>query len=127
MITHAGAISGSSISSIGSISGASITSTGSISGVGLTCSNMTVTGAGGLSVTYGGATNASISNSGALTCASITTSGTITPGGNTVLTTTYDPFYCAGQVNSSGNVVCSTGRLSFTVTQHAPGYLLDNV
>ena len=48
---------------------------------------MAITGAGGLSVTYGGTTNASISNSGALTCASITTSGTITSGGNAVLTT----------------------------------------
>ena len=48
---------------------------------------MALTGAGGLSVTYSGATNASITNSGALTCASTTSSGTITSNGNTVLTT----------------------------------------
>ena len=82
---------------------------------------MTVAGASGFSVTYGGATNASVSNSGVLTCASISTSGTITSGGNAVLTTTYNPFYCACQVNSSGNLVCSTGSVSFTSTQHSTG------
>ena len=71
---------GSSISSIGAISGASITSTGSISGVCRTCSNMTVTGASGLSVTYGGTTNASITSAGALTCASASVQGNIISG-----------------------------------------------
>ena len=41
--------------------------------------------------------------------------------GNYVLASTYNPFYCAGQVNSSGNSVCSTGRYSFTSAQHSTG------
>ena len=47
---------------------------------------MTITGASGFSLTYGGTTSASITNSGVLTCASISATGTITPGGNAVLT-----------------------------------------
>ena len=80
----------------------------------ITCNSLTTANA---SITQAGA----ISGSSISTSGNITASGTITSQGSYVLTATFNPFYCAGQVSSSGNLVCSTGRYSFTVTQHITG------
>ena len=88
---------------------------------------MTVTGASGLSVTYGGTTNASISNSGALTCASISTCGAISSNGNTGIATAYNTLFCGGQVSSTGTIVSNNGRVSYKVATSSTGvYILTH-
>ena len=130
-IERSGDITGASIT-INGTNGISVyngaTQTASITqGGALTCSNISCIGSGGLAVGTGTGVNASITQAGAISGASISTtgnitaSGTISSQGNYVLTSTYNPFYCAGQVNSSGNSVCSTGRYSFTSVLHSTG------
>jgi hypothetical protein len=52
--------------------------------------------------------------------------GTVTIGGNSALTSAYNPFHCAGRANSAGTQVCSTGKYNFTITKSGIGTYLIN-
>ena len=78
-------------------------------------SYVTTTGAQGLQIKNGSTINASISQASALACSSCTI------GGNTALTSTYNPLFCAGRINTDGTKALDVGRVSFTSARTATG------
>ena len=61
----------------------------------------------------------------ALVVSNIGVSITVTSGGNTVLTTTYNPIFCGGKVIGSGTiatVAANVGRVSCAVTRKGVGW-----
>ncbi len=67
-----------------------------------------------------------VKNAAATTTASIPQVGAISGtscqiGGNAVLTTTYNPFFCCGKINANGTKAYSSGRVDFTVSRIGAG------
>ena len=62
-----------------------------------------------------------IKNSSSVEVCSINNNGVITSGGNIVLTTTYNPYHCAGKVGATGNVLNNSGRVGFSITKTVAG------
>jgi len=54
-------------------------------------------------------------NLGAVTCTACTIAG------NSALTTTYNPFFCAGKVSSNGVLAFSSGRIGYTSSTSGTG------
>ncbi len=87
-----------------------IAATGSVSGT-----NILSTGSQGLQVKNGVSTVASINQAGAIVGTSCQINGV------DVLTTAYNPFFCAGSVRADGTKSFDKGRVGFTSTRTSTG------